>query len=300
MLSANLIFGINTPIAKTVLATGMISSASLTFMRMMGGALLFWIASLFIKREQVPIKDIGVIFIASLVGVQINQVAFLAGLSMTSPIDASLVVTLVPILTMLFSALYLKEPITWLKGVGVATGATGALILILQAAGASKGQSNLFGNLLCMLSATSFALYLTLFKRIITTYHPITLMKWIFFFSALCCSPFFYQDVAEVDFAQLPWGVLLKAAYVVVCATFIAYLLVPIGQRYLRPTVVSMYNYLQPLVAAIFAIVLSLDTMNWKKGVAALLVCTGVYLVTRSKSKASQEEEKVTKSVSRT
>ena len=132
LLLANTMFGFNVPIAKGVLASGMVSPYALNLFRMGGAALLFWIASLFAPREKVSRKDLVLLFFASLFSIQLNQTSFLIGLSMTSPIDASIAASTVPILTMLIAAVYLKEPITWKKAIGVAVGASGALLLILS------------------------------------------------------------------------------------------------------------------------------------------------------------------------
>ncbi len=292
MLTANFIFGLNTPISKTIMGTAGVTPYSLTLFRMIGAALLFWIASLFTRREHVPLKDILLLFLASLFGIQFNQVMFLIGLSKTSPVDASVIATMVPILTMLLAALYLREPITWKKALGVLIGASGALLLILSSSSVSvRAGGNMTGNLICLLSASSFACYLAFFKKLISRYTPVTLMKWMFLFAAVCCTPFGYNDLALIDYAALPWDLVARILYVVVFATFLAYLLIPIGQKMLRPTVVSMYNYVQPVVASLVAVVLGLDVFGWIKTGAALLVFLGVYVVTTSKSRAQVEAE---------
>ena len=292
LLGANVIFGLNMPISKTVLSLDFVTPYTLNLFRMGGAAILFWIASLFCRREKVPVRDILLLFAASLFGVQLNQVSFLIGLSMTAPVDASIVATTVPIITMIISALYLKEPITWKKVIGVLVGASGAIMLIMSAQSASGGESHLAGNLLCLLSAASFATYLVLFKKLIGRYSSVTLMKWMFLFAALCNLPFCWGDFFSTDFSRFTWDVSLRVAYVVGGATFLAYLMIPVGQRLLRPTIVSMYNYVQPLVASLVAVLIGLDAMNWTKGVAAILVFSGVYIVTLSKSRAQLEAEK--------
>lgn len=294
LLTANLIFGLNTPISKTVLGLDAISPYALTMFRMIGAAIIFWCASAFVRKERVARKDLVMLFFASLLGIQLNQTMFLIGLSKTSPIDASIVVTLVPILTMIISAMYLKEPITWKKVVGVLIGASGALLLILSSrssAGASSG--NMVGNMLCLLSAASFATYLTVFKPLIVKYRPVTLMKWMFLYAAVCSIPFGYKEIAFIDYSALTLDNYVRIGYVVLFATFIAYILIPIGQQNLRPTVVSMYNYLQPLVSSVVAVLMGMDIFGWEKALAGVLVFLGVYVVTRSKSRAQLEAERL-------
>lgn len=292
MLGANMIFGLNAPISKTILTQGVVNSFSLTLFRMTGAAILFWIISIFTPKEKVSHRDLVLLFFAALFGIVINQVSFLIGLSMTSPIDASIVATMVPILTMFISAIYLKEPITGKKVTGVLTGAAGALLLILTSHNTHTGASgSMSGNLFCLLGCLGFATYLVVFRDLIKRYSPVTLMKWMFLYASVCCIPFGYSNVMDIDISSLSTETYLKIVYVVGGATFLAYLLIPIGQKTLRPTTVSMYNYVQPLIASSAAIIIGLDNFSWAKAVAGGLVFLGVYFVTKSKSRAQMEAE---------
>ncbi len=292
MVIANLIFGLNIPVSKSVLASGYVSPFGLTVLRVTGAAVLFWAVSLVQPREKVAPKDLLLLFFASLFGVMINQTAFIAGLSLTSPINASIIPTTVPIITMLLAAVFLREPITWLKGLGVAIGASGALLLILGGNAAELGDGHIRGDLLCVLSSLSYSLYLTMFKPLITRYSPVTVMKWMFLYATLCYLPFGYKELAAMDLEVIPWEMLTEVIYVVFMATFLAYMLIPVGQRLLRPTLVSMYNYMQPLVASLAAVAIGIDTFGWWKGLAGGLVFFGVWVVHRSKSRAQLDAEK--------
>jgi drug/metabolite transporter (DMT)-like permease len=285
---ANVIFGLNTPISKTLMPN-FISPMALTLFRMVGAFFFFLIASLFIKREKIEKRDYLLLLLASLFGIFINQFAFLQGLSHTSPIDASLVVTTLPILAMLISAAYLKEPITRLKVFGVLIGALGALLIIFQSHTIAKEAGSLYGNLLCFVSCFSYAFYLVFFKNLMGKYHPIRIMKWMFLYASIICIPICYKDVLVIDYTIFSLNIWLKIIYVVFGATFLSYLLIPIGIKNLRPTTVSMYNYVQPLVASIVAVFLGLDSFGFIKTLAAFLVFFGVFLVTQSKSKVDLE-----------
>ena len=294
--AANIIWGLNAPIGKSVLISAAnpsgISPFAMSVYRMVGAALLFWTASLFLPRERVSRRDIVLLFFASLFGIQLNQMLFLWGLSLTSPIDTSIIQTIVPVLTMVLATLFLREPITWLKAGGVFLGCAGAVILILASQHGTSHTSSIEGDILCIISATSYATYLTAFRDVIVRYSPVTSMKWMFLFAAIVAVGIYYRPLVEVDYPSLSlrtWGGIV---FVVVGATFLSYLLVPIAQRYLRPTVVSMYNYVQPVVAVLFTVAIGLDTFGPTKGFAALCVFIGVWLVTKSKSRAQLEAEK--------
>ena len=293
---ANIIWGLNAPIGKSVLWSEThpqgVSPFALSVYRMLGACLLFWTVSLFLPREKVAPRDIVLLLFASVFGIQLNQMLFLWGLSLTSPIDTSIIATIVPVLTMVLATLFLREPITWLKAGGVLLGCGGALLLILVCRHGTGGTSSVAGDVLCVISAVSYATYLTAFRNVIVKYSPVTTMKWMFLFAAVAAVAIYYRPLAEVDYAALAPRTWAGIGYVVVCSTFLSYFMVPVGQRYLRPTVVSMYNYVQPLVAVLFTVAVGLDTFGFTKGVAALCVFAGVWLVTKSKSRAQLDAER--------
>jgi len=289
---AYIIFGLSAPIGKSVMMHGGIDPFSLVFFRVAGAATLFWIASLFVPREKVRKKDLLLLLGASLFGAVINQLFFIQGLSRTSAIDVSLLATLGPIITMLVAAAYLKEPITFKKVLGVLVGASGVLLLVLFGMPVAKGESHTSGILLCLTSSLFFAIYLTVFRDVVRRYSSITVMKWIFLYAAIICAPICYPKVSAIDYSALSASTYWKIAFMVCCATFISYMLLPIGQKTLRPTVVSMYNYIQPIVSSGVAVSMRLDTFGWEKAVSAILVFVGVYIVTQSKSRAQVEAEK--------
>lgn len=294
IFSANILFGLNIPIAKTLMPEW-IDPIGLTFLRMSFGALAFWATSLFVLNEKVSKKDLLILFFCAILGTTANQLTFIQGLGMTSPIDAGLIVTMNPMMVMLISALILKEPITTKKAGGVLVGACGALLIIWHsyAAGTSGGSgSSMTGNLLCFISVVCYATYLVISRPIAQRYSPVTLMKWMFLFSTILMTPFSLQYVAEAKLfsSETTLTALSSVFYVVFAATFLAYLLIPIALKRIRPTTISMYNYAQPLVAATLAILMGQDHLTWDKPVAAVLVFTGVYLVTQSKSRADVEK----------
>ena len=297
ILTTNIIFGINIVIAKNVLSNGNIDALALTYFRILGATIAFWIASLFVKREKLTVKNFVVLFFASLFGIVINQTSFIVGLKTTSPIDASLIITLTPIITMLISAAYLKEPITSKKIIGVFIGCLGAVILILSSKYLNvSGTRSWLGNSLCFLSSLAYACYLVFFRDFIKTKHPVTLMKWMFLFSVIMLLPIGIPKISAVDISSINTIIGVEILYVVLMATFLTYLLIPIGQKNLRPTTLTMYNYLQPIIAAVLAIFLGQDVFGLEKVLAAVLVFLGVYVVTKSKSRQQLEEESNIKS----
>ena len=292
MLGVGVIFGLLSPVSKALLDSGLISPAGLMMTRTAGAAAAFWTASLFVHREPVALRDRLSLFFAALLGIVLNQGSFILGVSMTSPIDASVVTTTAPIFAMIIAALYLREPITGMKIAGVAIGAVGALMLILSSpAAASSGSGSIGGDLLCMFAQLSYATYFVVFKGLIGRYGPVTLMKWMFLFATLCWLPFGAEDFVSTRWQAFGWRNFAEVGFIVLGATFLTYLLLPVGQKNLRPTVGCMYNYLQPLVASLVAVLAGMDRFTTIKAAAVVLVFAGVYAVTRSKSKAQMDAE---------
>ena len=205
---------------------------------------------------------------------------------MTSPVDASIITTSMPLLAMVLAAIYLKEPITGKKVLGIAVGATGALLLILGSHQVSEvkaaGNHYIWGDLLVLLAQLSYALYFVLFKNFVNKYSLITIMKLMFTYAFIC-------DLLHTGWKSLQSTEIGALIFIVVGSTFISYVLIVIGQKNLRPTVAGMYNYVQPLVASIVAVCWGMDTFNFVKIISVALIFGGVYLVTGSRSKAEME-----------
>ncbi|MDR2130493.1 MAG: DMT family transporter [Odoribacteraceae bacterium] len=292
IFTTNILFGLNISVSKMLLS-GWISPVGLTFARMIFGAIAFWTLSLFLKRERVSGRDMLILLACALLGITVNQTFFIFGLERTSPIDAGLIATLNPMLVMLIAAAVLKEPITWKKAGGVFIGACGALLIIWQSASLAEGgkEGSLSGNLFCLLSVVSYCIYIVISRPIAQRYGSVTLMKWMFLFATVMLFPFGAGDLtnARVFSPDSSLEPLLSLFYVLAGATFLAYLLIPMALKRIRPTTISMYNYLQPIVAGIAAILVGQSVLTWDKPVATILIFSGVYLVTRSKSRADIE-----------
>ena len=284
-------WGLMSPVGKAAMEAG-VSGLSLASFRVMGGAVCFWIASIFAPKEKVSKRDLLLLFFAGLLCVAFTQGLFIIGLSLTSPIDSTVITTSLPIITMILAAIFLKEPITSVKVVGVALGATGALILVLSNHGGSDKAGNIWGDIICFVAQISFACYLTIFKGLISRYNIFTLMKWMFFYASICYIPFTYRSLSDTLSQPLPVTVWLQIGYVIVFGTFMASMLILVGQKTLRPTVVSMYNYMQPIVGAGVTVLIGMGTFGWTKAIASMLIFTGVYVVTKSKSREQIQKEK--------
>lgn len=285
MLAANVMWGLMSPVAKIVFATGVVAPMVMVDFRVAGAALLFWITSLFLPKEHVPGGDILRLFGAGMLGILLNQGCFILGVSLTSPGEASLVTTTMPMWVMLLAWLILREPITLKKAAGIAAGAAGAIILIAGSGVRAYGTNPALGDVIVLCAQLSYALYLTLYRNFIRKYTLVTLMKWMFLSASVVGLPAGIKWLVATDWlaiSAIEWS---GIAYVVICATFLAYVCIMIGQKNLRPTLVGMYNYVQPIVATLTGICLGLDRFTPLKALAIVLIFSGVWLVTISKAK---------------
>ena len=276
------IFGFNIISCKNIALDGNITPMALFCLRSFGATVLFWIWSMFTApREQIEKKDIWKVAVASFLGLFMTQLSFLFAITKTTAIDASIMCTMSPIMTLVISAIVIKERITWSGILGIILSLIGVLILIFNCVSIRSGadSTSIWGILGMVVNNLCFASYVGIFKPVIQKYSVVTFMKWMFLFSSLMALPFAFGAFKASDLAAVPMDVVWQVLFVVVAATFIAYFLIPIGQKRLRPVVVCMYTYVQPVIAMIIALAMGLDTLNALKVAATVLVFTGVGLV---------------------
>ena len=280
------IFGFNIIICKDLTSDGLIPPLGIFTLRSLVAGALFWIVSMFQPREQVERKDYIKIFAASMLGFLTCQVTFLVGIPHITPMDCSILTAMAPIYTMSVAAIAIKEPITFKKAGGVALSFAGIIYLIVSRVTAPGGtaESSPFGIFMIILNSLSFSMYLGIFKPLIAKYSAVTFMKWIFLFSALVATPISLGGLIEVEWAAIPAKQYAELAYLIICATFITYFLIPLAQKRIRPTLISMYSYVQPIIAIAVSIAIGMDVLTWQKALATVLVFSGVVIVSRSRS----------------
>lgn len=289
MLCAGTCWGLMAPIGKDAMLNG-IDGIDLVSFRVLGGALLFWLTSQFTKKEHVPVKDILLLGCAGLFALVFNQCSYTIGLNLTSPSNSSIMTTSMPIFAMVLSFFILREPLSAMKAGGVAMGCGGAVILIVSSASAANARvGDLRGDVLCMMAQLSFALYLALFSKLVRRYSVITVNKWMFLWASLYILPIASPHLMANDWSAVALTTWAEAGFVVFFGTFVSYLLMMAGQQVLRPTVVSVYNYVQPIVSVTVSVLTGLAVFTLSQALAVILVFSGVWLVTKSKSRRDVE-----------
>jgi drug/metabolite transporter (DMT)-like permease len=285
---ATLIYGVTFTIAKEVMPI-YIQPYAFILLRVSSGTLVFWTASLFVTRQKIEKGDYKKIMIASFFGIALNMLSFFKGLSLTSPISASVMMVTSPIMVLIFSSILIRKPIGKQRILGVFVGLIGALLLITLGS-SSKGTSenSAFGNFLVFLNAASYGLYLVLAKDLIKKYNPVVFIKWLYLFGLIFVIPFGYGELTAIVWQEIPTNIYWNIGFVLIFTTCITYLFNLYGLSKLKPTTVSVFIYLQPVIATIYALIVGSDSLNIVKICATLLIFFGVYLVTKQVEKSSK------------
>jgi drug/metabolite transporter (DMT)-like permease len=287
LFAANLIYGINYTVAKEVMPD-YIEPLGFILVRVTGSVVLFWLCYALFYYEKVKKGDLLKLAVCGLFGVAINQMLFFEGLNLTTPINAAVIMVSNPILVLLFGIFLATERFSTKKGIGVALGALGAIVLITNGGQLSMNNEYFWGNIMVFINASSYAVYLVLVKPLMQKYKPITVISWVFLFGILFVIPFGWSDFQAIQWATMPSGILWRVAFVVIGTTFLAYLFNIYGLKTLNPSTVSTYIYLQPVLASIVAIMASSDSLDITKIGSSILIFLGVYLVSH-KTKAVQD-----------
>ena len=278
---ATLIYGVNYTIAKEVMPL-YIKPYAFIFLRVAGATIIFWITGLFIKQQKIAKSDYKKILLAAFFGTALNMLAFFKGLSLTTPISASVIMVTSPIMVLIFSSIIIKKPIEKQRILGIFIGLIGAILLITYGSTNNRNATNSnLGNFLVFVNAASYGLYLVLAKNLIAKYHPIVFVKWLYLFGLIFVIPFSYNELTTVTWQNIPTEIYWNIGYVVIFTTCITYLFNLYGLTKLKPTTVSVFIYLQPVIATIYALIVGSDSLNLVKISATIIIFLGVFLVTK-------------------
>lgn len=275
----SLIYGINYTVAKDVMPEH-VKPFAFIILRVGISTVLFWLCGLFIGKERIAKGDFPRIIAAAFFGVALNMLAFFEGLSLTSPIMASVLMVTTPLIVLLLSAIIMREKIAMPKAVGIFLGLAGTLFLILYGKDINQGRSVAWGNFLVFINAISYGFYLIMVKKLMDKYNAFAFIKWIYLFGFIIVLPFGWTQMGEIQWHAMPGFIYWEIAFVVVFTTFLAYLLNLLSMRQLKPTTVAVFIYLQPVFATVFAIAFGKDKLDLIKILSAVLIFAGVYLVT--------------------
>ena len=276
-----LFYAANFSVAKNVMPH-YIKPFGFIMFRVTGAAILFWIVGIFGPKEKIQKQHYARIFWCAFFGMAVNMLAFFYGLNLTTPINASVMMVTAPIITLLLSIIFLKEKLRWTNIIGLIIGFSGTVLMIVYGKGDSITAPNpVLGNLFVFINASAYACYLVIVKKLTQIYHPFTFIKWMYLLGVFMVAPFGLTQVFEMPFSEIPTSGYLSIAYVVVFVTFGTYILNIFAIKILKPTTVAVFIYFQPFLTTLIAIILGTDQIDYIKIIAAILIFTGVYLVSQ-------------------
>jgi len=282
LLAVAIIYGASYSIAKTVMPE-FIKPFGFILVRVTIATFIFFTISKLRGIERIKYKrDYIRLMFCGLFGVASNQLLFFSGLSMTSTISASVLMTSNPVIVLILSYFILNEVISRQKLIGILLGGGGAILLLLR--GDVLWETGTFlGDFLILLNSASFGIYLILVKPLMQRYNAITVISWVFLFGLVVVVPFGFTEVLEVNWSQMPVSGWFSIGYIVFLTTVVAYSLNVWSLKFVNPTIVSYYIYLQPLFASLIALIFLKEHLDLKIILFAAMIFLGVYLVGRQK-----------------
>jgi drug/metabolite transporter (DMT)-like permease len=289
VLAANLFYGINFSVMKFV-TIKLMSPLALNVLRIAGSTLLFWLFVMFSRQSLfIEKRHRWRLIVCTLTGVIINQVLFTRGLSLTTPIHGALLMLVCPIAVVFIAAVLIGERVSLKKIIGLGLGVSGAVLLILLRENKAESSDILTGDLLIMVNALSYAFYLVLVQPLMKHYNGMVLLMWMFTLANFIMIPAGWRDCIMIQWQNIPPEGWVAILFVVVAVTFLAYLLNIYSIRHLGPTVTGAHIYTQPFFAGIISVLYAGDTEHLGiKASAAVLIMTGVYLVSQKRKTVSE------------
>lgn len=274
-------------------ASEFISPFQLTLLRAIFATIIFGTAQLILVREKVETKDILLLAACSLFGITVSNVLFFTGLNMTTPVNASLLTLTSPLFLILF-AILIRGEIEVGKLIGVLIASVGGIILIMGDTGLGTEPENpLLGNLLVAVSAGAYAVYLTLIRPLLQKYHPLTILKWLFAFGMLYLLPVWGMGLTQIQWAEFTPDVWVALGFILICITFITFLLNTFALKILDASIVSTYIYTTPLLTALIAVVADGASFSVSLILASILILFGGFLVSQTNEEIIEDTEEV-------
>lgn len=279
--SVQLIYGVTFTFANDVIDGAYIKPYGFILLRISCTTALLWLLSLFLPTQKIDRKDFGLLFLASIFGIALNMLTFFKGLEYTTPIHASVIMTVVPIIVMVLSSFFLKEAITRIKIIGIIIGFAGAIVLTVYGKSNMVGDNIVLGNVLVLINAISYSFYVIIVKKLTDKYHPFAFIKWLFLFGLILVLPFGFTELMTVEIETFTPYISFSVMFIIIGSTFLTYILNPLALSKLKASTVSIFLYIQPVIAGTFAIMMGSDSINFIKIIAVGLIFTGVFLVTK-------------------
>ena len=285
ILTATIFFGVNIPVVKMLIPEWM-SSTDVTIFRLCGGCILFWLASLFIKNDRIARSDLAAVLVGGGLGLFSFIYLFNLSLRYANPIDVSIIMTLPPVFVIIINAIFKHYKPSLGEMFGMLLAFVGAAVVIMAKHPDDKASDALLGNILALASGLCYAIYLIVLEKPTHKYRPISLLRWVFLASAVPCVLLLHSlPEAAIFHTDHPIEPALLIGFVVFCPTFLSYLLINPAIKLIGSELVSIYQYLIPVVATIASVMMHVAHIHTAQILAMVLIIAGMLMTNRSHKK---------------
>lgn len=279
LLVVQISFGTFPVVGKLVLAV--LPSVALVGIRIGIAALIFYVfqrtrGSLRLAEK----RDYLLMAVFGFLGVALNQLLFVKGLSLTTASNASLIAVTIPIFTILVGALIGTEKLSKAKAAGIILAAVGVIFLIDPRKASFSAETTL-GDLLVVLNSLSYGIYVATSKSAVSRNGAMRSITWIFLFAALFCVPLGAFSLSTIEVENVRLSIWLMAFHIAVAATALPYFLNAWALARVEPSTVAVFVYLQPVIGFLMAVVFLGERIGANFIIAAALIFAGVFLVTK-------------------
>lgn len=281
-LTTAICWGFNEP-ANKILIPDWVAAPGVAISRLFGAAVIVWLISIFIKTEKIQKSDWKILWLSALMMLGFVYVFSLA-FNTASPIDVAIILTFQPMLVVVIHAVFKHEKVGKLEWVGMGIAFAGALLAILG--GGKMESGKMIGNVFAMIAAVSYACYLVLIEGPSHRYGTVNLMRWVFLFTALLALPLIFTLPHKMAIIEHPeWWPIGVLGFIILFPTVYCYIVTPPVIKMIGSELLSFYQYLVPVIAAVVSLLLKIDTFHWYQPVSFIIIVGGVVLANYAKMK---------------
>lgn len=291
ILVATIFWGINYPFIKA-LVPDLMTATGLSAVRLIGACILFWLVSLFLKSEKIEKDAMIRFFFAGFICLFLNIFLFVGALRYGSAIDISIISTLPPAFVILIEVIFLHKRPSWLVYAGIVVSFAGAALIIISGGHSSNAHASnpLLGDVLAILASLAFSFYLVIMQKPTEKYNPISMLRWVFLYASIPAL-FFLGGIQDMGIWHcdrvMPW---FELSFILIGPTFLSFFLTEPAEKDIGSVMVSLYQYLTPVVAAIGSIVMGMEKLRFMQVIAMVIIIAGMLLSNYGQKKDAEKK----------
>ncbi len=279
LIIANMIWGAASPIFKLALQN--IPPFTLAFWRFfLGAILLAFVLKLHINIKFTSRRDLMLFILYALTGVTLNIIFYFWGLRLTYAINAPVIASAQPIVTLVLALVFLKETFVLRKFFGMLAGTIGILIIVLEPLLAVGIDGSVIGNIFLVIATLAAVANMIVGKSILPRYNPITFTFGAFMVGAASFLPlaiFEYSTTAGL-YPSLDWRGYGGIAFGAILSSAAAYSLYAWGLSKINATDVAMFTYVDPIVGTVLASLLLHEPITLPFLLGAVFIFGGIFI----------------------